>query len=397
MSLKKLLLTLFVPLFALFFVTGNTHARNERGFDDKEIRVGQWGPQTGPAAAWGSVARGSKLLFDMVNDEGGIHGRKIRYFIRDDQYNPSQTVSAVRELVSRQGVFAFVGGVGTAPGLAVQDYLKQNEIIWIGVCTGASAFHGNPWLWNIWPAYFDEGSILAKHAVENEGFTKIAMLYQNDDWGMDAMAGVKARLALHDMELLTAVPVEPTERDLSSQIARLQASGAEAVIAIVAPTQAAISLRTAVSTDFQPQWLHSYNLCDFDLMNHITDGLWAREGVITAAFTDDPHADTPLMNSYREARKKFAPEERWGIFYLAGIVVAEPLVWALEEVGRDLSTEAVRDALNSVTQRQGVGPVLTWTADDHSPPRSLQIWQCGPNGEYNVLQDWVENELEYKQ
>ena len=396
MGLKKTVLALLVALFVLFLFAGNGHARSERGFDDNEIRIGQWGPQTGPAAPWGAVARGSKLVFDVVNDEGGIHGRQVRYFIRDDQYNPSQTMSAVRELVSRRGVFAFVGGVGTAPGLAVQNFLRQNEIIWVGVCSGAAAFHDNPWLWNIWPAYFDEGSILAKHAVENEGFEKIAFLYQNDDWGMDAMAGIKARLELHGLELLEAVPVEPIERDLSSQVARLQASGAEAVIGIVAPTQAAIALRTAVSMGYQPQWLHSYNLCDFDLMNHITEGLWAREGVITAAFTDTPHADTPQMNRYREAQKKYAPEERWGIFYLAGIVVAEPLVWALKEVGPELSTEAVRDALNSVTEFQGVGPVLTWTADDHRPPRSLRIWQCGPNGEFNVIHDWIENELVYE-
>jgi branched-chain amino acid transport system substrate-binding protein len=181
-------------------------------------------------------------------------------------------------------------------------------------------------LWNIWPSYFDDGSLLAKFAVENKGFKKIALFYQNDDWGLDAMAGINKRLQLHNLELVAAIPVEPIERDLSSQIARLQASGAEAVIGIVAPTQAAIALRTAVSVGYQPQWLHSYNLCDFALMNHITDGLWGREGVITSAFTDDPNADTELMKSYREAAKRLAPDERWGIFYMAGIVVAEPLV-----------------------------------------------------------------------
>jgi ABC-type branched-subunit amino acid transport system substrate-binding protein len=391
--MKKLLVVLFVPLLALVLVVDTGHAKKERGFDDKEIRVGQWGPQTGPAAPWGAVARGSKLLFDLVNEEGGIHGRKIRYFIRDDQYNPSQTMAGVRELVDRQGVLAFVGGVGTACGLAVQNYLRQNEIIWIGVCSGARAFQNNPWLWQMWPNYFDEGSILTKHAVENMKFKKVAYMYQNDDWGHDAMAGVKAVLKLNNVELLEAVPVEPTERDLSSQVSRLKASGAEAIIGIMAPTQAAIALRTAVSMDFHPQWLHSYNLCDFALMSHITDGLWASEGVMTAAFTPPIDADTPLMNKYREATKRLAPDERWGIFYLAGVVVAEPLVWALEAVGPDLSREAVRDALNSITQRQGVGPVLTWTKDNHLPPRQLQVWQCGPKGETIVVQDWIENTL----
>lgn len=394
MDVKKLLTVLLIPLIALFFLVDQGYAKRNPGFDDKEIRVGQWGPQTGPAAPWGAVARGSKLLFDLVNEEGGIHGRQVRYFIRDDQYNPSQTMAGVRELVDRYGVFAFVGGVGTACGLAVQNYLRQNEIIWIGVCSGARAFENNPWLWQMWPAYFDEGAILTKHAVENMGFTKIAYLYQNDDWGADAMEGVKAVLKANNLELLAAVPVEPIERDLSSQIARIQATGAEAVVGIMAPTQAAIALRTAVSVGFRPQWLHSYNLCDFALMSHITDGLWASEGVMTAAFTPPIDSDTPLMNKYREAAARLAPEERWGIFYLAGVCVGEPLVWALEDVGRDLSKQAVVDALNSITERQGVGPIIIWTKESHHPPRQLQVWQCGPNGETIVVQDWIENDLE---
>ena len=365
------------------------------GFDDKEIRIGQWGPQTGPAAPWGAVARGSKLLFDMVNDEGGISGRKIRYFIRDDQYNPSQTMAGVRDLVDRQGVFAFVGGVGTAPGVAVQRYLQQNKIIWVGVCSGAKSFHvpHNPYLWNMWPAYDDDGSVIAKFAVEKKKYKKIGMLYQNDDYGLDSMAGVKLRLKKYNMELVAAVPVEPIERDLTSQIARLKASGAEAVIGYVAPTQAAIALRNAVSVDFHPQWLHSYNLTDYALMNHITDGLWSKEGVMTSAFTEDPFANTPLLNKYRAAVKKLAPQERWAIFYMAGIIVGEPLVYALKKVGRNLSTEAVKNELDKITDFQGIGPKLTWRANNHRPPRAIRIWQCGPKGEAIVLQDWTENEL----
>ena len=147
------------------------------GFDDKEIRIAQWGPQTGPAAPWGSVARGSGLLFNVVNEQGGIHGRMIKYFIRDDQYNPSQTMAAVRDLVDRQGVFAFVGGVGTAPGLAVRDYLRQKKIIWTAVCTGAKGFYEphNPYFWGMWVLYEDDGSIIAKFLVEKKKFKKITL------------------------------------------------------------------------------------------------------------------------------------------------------------------------------------------------------------------------------
>jgi len=111
MGTKRWFVTL-IALAAILMWAGMSAAANPPGFDDNEIRIGQWGPQTGPAAPWGSVARGSKLLFDIVNEEGGINGRKIKYFIRDDMYNPAQTSAVVKELVERQGVFAFVGGVG---------------------------------------------------------------------------------------------------------------------------------------------------------------------------------------------------------------------------------------------------------------------------------------------
>ena len=128
-------------------------------------------------------------------------------------------------------------------------------------------------------------------------------------------------------------------------------------------------------------------------MNKITDGLWAKEGVITSAFTQGPGADTPLLNKYREAAKRLAPTERWGIFYIAGFAVAEPLVEALKMVGRDLSTKAVQDALNSFKGLQGIGPKVTWTATNHNAPKQFQIWQCSPEGKEIILQDWTENEL----
>ena len=116
MMFRKNVLISLIAVLAVLLIANAAPAANPAGFDDNEIRIGQWGPQTGPAAPWGSVARGSKLLFDVVNEEGGINGRKIKYFIRDDQYNPAQTVGVVKELVERQGVFAFVGGVSAAGG-----------------------------------------------------------------------------------------------------------------------------------------------------------------------------------------------------------------------------------------------------------------------------------------
>jgi ABC-type branched-subunit amino acid transport system substrate-binding protein len=395
MDRKKILMVMLVSVFAVFMFAYTGQAAQERGFDDKEIRVGQWGPQTGPAAPWGAVARGSKLVFDMVNEEGGIHGRQIKYFIRDDQYNPSQTVAGVRELVERHGIFAFVGGVGTACCQSVLSYLLENKIIWISPCSGATSFYKpfNPYLWNMWPSYENDASIIAKFAIEKKKYKKIAMFYLNDDYGLVALDSVKYRLSKNKMELVAAIPVESTERDLSSQIQKLKASGAEAVIGFVPPTQAAIALRTSISLGFKTQWMHSYNLSDYELMNKITDGLWAKEGVITSAFTQEPFAKNALTKKYTEAVKRLAPTERWGIFYMAGVVVAEPLVFVLKKVGRNLSTEAVKNELDKLTNFQGVGPKVTWRANNHLAPKAVQIWQCGPKGEIVLLQKWTENEI----
>ncbi len=312
MMIRMKVLMSTIAVLAVLSVSGIAQAAAPAGFDDNEIRIAQWGPQTGPAAPWGSVARGSKLLFDVVNEEGGIHGRKIKYFIRDDQYNPAQTAAGVKELVERQGIFAFVGGVSAAGGLAVKDFLAQNKVIWVGPATSVKeyVFPVQPYLFSVYPLYEDEASVLTKYIVENLKMKKIGILYQNDAYGKNGFDGCKQRLAAYKMSLAAEIPVEPTEKDLASQILRLKNSGAEAVLMYVGPTTAVIALKTAATVGYKPQWVSSNTLSDYPLMFKITGGLW--EGVITGNFGETPDSKNPLMVKYKEAAKRLAPEERWG-------------------------------------------------------------------------------------
>jgi branched-chain amino acid transport system substrate-binding protein len=389
---KKVLISL-IAVLAVLSIANATPAATPAGFDDNEIRIGQWGPQTGPAAPWGSVARGSKLLFDIVNEEGGINGRKIKYFIRDDMYNPAQTVGVVKELVERQGVFAFVGGVGSAGGLAVKDYLAQNKVIWVGPATAVKeyVFPVQPYLYSVYPLYEDEASVLTKYIVETLKIKKIGILYQNDSFGKNGLDGCKQRLATYKMSLIAEIPIEPTEKDLGSQILRLKSSGAEAVLMYVNPTTAVISLKTAANVGFKPQWVSSNTLSDYPLMHKISGGLW--EGVITGGFGEVPDSKNPLMGKYREAAKRLTPEERWGTFYYAGILFADPIVEALKKAGRNLSTEAVMKALNAIKDYQTIGPKITWTEKQHQGSDSVVIQKCGPNASYIELQGWTTNDL----
>ena len=392
MSGRKLFVALLAALVSLT-IAGFASAANPPGFDDNEIRIGQWGPQTGPAAPWGSVARGSKLLFDIINEEGGIHGRKIKYFLRDDMYNPAQTAAVVKELVERQGVFAFVGGVGAACGMAVKDYLNKNKIIWVGPSAAYRDYVEplDPYLFAVYPLYNDEASILTKYIVEVLKSKKIAMLYQNDAYGKDGLEGAKQRLDTYKMKLLAEIPVEPTEKDLGSQILRLKNSGADTVLMFVGPTTAVIALKTSANVGFKPQWVSSDTLSDYPLMYKITGGLW--EGVITGAFGEVPTSNSKLMVKYREASKRLTPQERWGTFYLAGILFADPIVEALQKVGRNLSTEAALKALNSIRSYRTIGPEINWTEKEHQGTDSIMIQKCGPNASYIDMQEWTKNDL----
>ncbi|MGV8081265.1 MAG: ABC transporter substrate-binding protein [Syntrophales bacterium] len=363
------------------------------GFDDKEIRIAQWGPQTGPAAPWGNVARGSRLLFNLVNEEGGIHGRKIKYFIRDDQYNPAQTVAVVKDVVEREGIFAFVGGTSGASGLAVKNYLAANKVIWVSPATSIKEYvmPVNPYIFATMPLYDDEASILTRYVVEKLKMKKIGILYQNDPYGKNGLEGVRQRLTHLKMKPAAEVSVEAGEKDLASQIMKFKNAGAEAVYLQVNPTSAVIALKTAAAVGFKPQWVASSTLSDYALMHKITGGLW--EGVITGAFTEPVDSAQPLMVKYREAAKRLDPKERWALFYLGGIVFGEPLVDALKRAGKNLSTAAVLNALNSTRNFKGVGPTITWTKSQHQGTDSIQVWQCGPKGGLKVLQGWTANDL----
>ncbi|MBU1184679.1 MAG: ABC transporter substrate-binding protein, partial [Proteobacteria bacterium] len=314
-------------------------------------------------------------------------------FIRDDMYNPAQTAAVVKELVERQGMFAFVGGVGSATGMAVKDYLAANKILWIGPAAADKDFviPLDPYLFASYPLYKDEGSILTQYIVDKLMMKKIGILYQNDAYGKDGLEGVKDRLATYKMSLVAEIPVEPTEKDLASQVLRLKNSGAEAVLMYVNPTIAVITLKTSATVGFKPQWVSANTLSDYPLMFKISGGLW--EGVITGALAEVPDSKSPLMVKYREAAKRLAPEERWGVFYYAGIIFADPLVEALKRVGRNLSTEAVMKALNSTKDHQTMGPKVTWTEKQHQGTDSVMIHKCGPNASYILLQDWTTNDL----
>lgn len=371
--------------------------KQQRGVTDTEIVIGQWGPQTGPAALWGAVARGTDCYFKMINDEGGIHGRKIRYIYRDDAYQPPKTKAVVKEMLENEGVFAFVGGVGTAPGMAVKDYILQNEVPWVSPASGAThwAYPPTKFIFAVYPLYFDEAAILVDYAVNTLKKTKIAIIYQNDDYGKGGYIGGKMALEKHGLDFVATATTQIMDTDLSSHVLKLKEAGAEVVIMYLLPKQAAITLGTAAKLGFKPQWMTTSTLSDMSLMFEITKGLW--KDVIFANFAEMPNSDSELMQKYREAWKKYAPNEKWGTFFVAGFLFAEPLVEGLKRAGRDLTVESFIQAMESLKDWRGIGPRLTFGPNQRQGSRSVFLTRCISGTEAEKLTDWVTSDIDIEE
>lgn len=363
-------------------------AEKVRGVTDTEILIGQWGPQTGPAALWGAVARGTGVLFDLVNEEGGIAGRKIKYFMRDDAYQPSKTKAIAKEFVENLGVFGVASGVGTSTGMAARDYLMENKVPWVGPATGSKHWSDplQKYLFAVYPRYTDEASLLTQYLVEKLGKKKIAFFYQNDDYGKEGLEGALRYANKAGIKLTAEVPVEVTDTDLKSHALKLKESGAEAVILWILPKHAAIILGQAKAAGFEPQWVASSTLSDSHLMYKITKGLW--EGVIYANFLN---IDSPLVKKYLEAQKKFAPNEQYtGIFFLAGFVFVEPMVEGLRRAGKDLTPDTFVKAMETIRNwNDWLGYDCTFTPQDHQGMKSVYIAKCGPEGAAVKISDWL--------
>ena len=157
--------------FLTCFATG---AVAEEGVTDTVIHIGQWGPQTGPAAPWGAVARGTGILFQMINEEGGINGRKIEYHMFDDAYNPAKTKAGVKELQEGVGIFGWASGVGTACGLAVREYLMEKKVPWVGPAAGSLHWISPPqkYLFAVYPLYYSEAQGPHEIRCQNPGKEK---------------------------------------------------------------------------------------------------------------------------------------------------------------------------------------------------------------------------------
>jgi len=388
-------------------------ASAEEGVTDTEIHIGCWGPQSGPAAPWGAVARGADAYFKMINAEGGIHGRKIVFHYFDDGYNPAKTMAGVKQLQEETGMFAYVSSVGTATGLAVKDYLMERKIPMLGPAAGSRHWiePPNKYLFNTYPLYLGDAQVLCRYAVNKLRFKRIAIAYANDDYGKQGLEGAQWQLSKFGMELVEQIPVNVADTDMKPHIMKFRKAKAEAVLLFVNPGQVARLIGTGKAMQFAPQWMTTSTCGDVPLMMAITKGLYS--GTIFASFgMADPgqvgvgnledlnNPSHPLLKKYyNDAFKKFAAkEERWGATFATGIAFAEPLVEALKRSGRDLTREKMVAKMEKLTNFQGINGHINYDAFDAKDPMcrigqtEVFLSQATADAKMEILTSWIETE-----
>ena len=334
-----------------------SHAENkyDPGATDTEIKIGQTMPYSGPLSAYGTIGRSEAAYFKMINDQGGINGRKINFISVDDAFSPPKTVEQIRRLVEQEEVLFIFQSLGTPTNTAIQKYMNAKKIPQILVSTGATKWgdpQNFPWTMGWQPNYQTEAHIYAKYLLQYKPGAKIAVLFQNDDYGKDYLKGIHDGLDKQAEKMVVKeVSYEVTDPTVDSQIVTLKASGADTFFILATPKFAAQAIRKAYDIGWQPMmFINNVSSSVASVLQPA--GLEKSVGLITALYLKDPTdpqwANDPSMKDWLAWMKKYFPDgDVKDIFNVYGYAVARTLVQVLKQCGDDLTRENImRQAAN---------------------------------------------------
>ena len=328
---------------------GSARAENAPGVTDTEIKIGQTMPYSGPASAYGVIGRTEAAYFKMINEQGGIGGRKINFISLDDSYSPPKTVEQVRRLVEDEKVAFLFQTLGTPPNLAIRKYLNDNKVPQLFVSTGASTFADPehfPWTIGFNPNYQTEAHIYGKHILSTKPDAKIGVLYQNDGFGKDYLIGLKDALrADHAAMVVKEVSYETSEPTVDSQVVTLQGSGADVLLIAATPKFAAQAIRKSFDLGWNAvRYVTNVSVSVTTVLKPA--GLDKSKDLITAYYGKDPTdarwKDDPGMKEWAAFVGKYmSPTELKDANAGYAFGAAATMVQVLKQCGADLSRENV--------------------------------------------------------
>ncbi len=366
---------------------GSARAADTPGITDAEIKIGQTMPYSGPASAYGVIGRTEAAYFKMINEQGGINGRKINFISLDDGYSPPKTVEQVRRLVEDEKVAFLFNTLGTPPNAAIRQYLNDNKVPQLFVSTGASMFSDPqhfPWTMGYNPNYQTEARIYGKHILATKQDAKIAVLYQNDGFGKDYLIGLKDVLG-HDHAgmIVKEASYETSEPTVDSQVVTLQGSGADLFLIAATPKFAAQAIRKSADLGWEAvRYITNVSTSIATILKPA--GLDKSKGLITGSYVmdvNDPHwKDDPGLKQWQAFTAKYmSPAEYADANAAYGFGAATTMVEVLKQCGADLSRDNIMKQAASLKDFQvpmlEPGIRLNTSPDNYSPIRQLQLAQ----------------------
>jgi branched-chain amino acid transport system substrate-binding protein len=363
----------------------------DTGATDTEIKIGQTMPFSGPASAYATIGKTQAAYIKMINDQGGINGRKINLIQYDDAYSPPKTVEQVRKLVESDEVLLTFQVLGTPGNSAVQKYLNTKKVPQLLAATGASRFSDPkhyPWTIGFNPNYFVEGRIYGQYIIKNHPNAKIGILYQNDDLGKDYVNGLKAGLGDKAASMIVAeASYEVSDPTIDSQIIKIKDAGADLFFSASTPKQAAQAIKKIAELNWHPVHIMDINSVSVGAVMKPA-GLEASKGVISVGYAKDPldptWKDDPGMKKYFDFMAKYYPDgDKDSYFNVYGYITTQLLVHVLKECGDNLTRENVLDQTTHLKNVQLdltlPGILYNTTPDDYRVNKQLQMMRF--NGE----------------
>lgn len=357
------------------------------GVTDTEVKIGQTMPYSGPASSFAAIGKAMTAYFKKVNAEGGVNGRKINLISLDDGYSPPKAVEQTRRLVEGEEVFAIIGTFGSPTNFAIQKYLNIKKVPGLFLGTGANRISDPatyPWSMGWQPNNHAKGLIYAKYLLKEKPDAKIAVLYQNDDFGRDYVKGFRDGLgAKADTMIVKQLSYEVSDPTIDSQILILQSSGANVLVDIATPKFTAQAIKKMAETKWNA--LHLLSDASGSISSTLVPaGLENSKGVITVAFRKDPNdpiwANDPGMLDYLTFMKQYMPEANPSeTFYIFGYATAQTFVHVLKNCGDQLTRGNLMKQASSIKDLELPillpGITLNTSPNDFTPLSQEQLMQ----------------------
>jgi ABC-type branched-subunit amino acid transport system substrate-binding protein len=374
-----------LALFATVSTTALAQKKYDTGATDTEIKIGNIMPYSGPASAYGVIGKTEQAYFNKINAAGGINGRKINFISYDDGYSPPKTVEQARKLVESDEVLFIFNSLGTPPNSAIHKYMNAKKVPQLFVATGATKWNDPkdfPWTMGWQPNYQSESHIYAKYLLKEKPGAKIAVLYQNDDYGKDYLKGLKDGLGAKAASMIVAEEsYETTEPTIDSHIVKLKSSGADVFFNVTTPKFAAQAIKKAAEIDWKV--LHILNNVSANVGSVMKPaGFDASQGILSANYLKDP-ADSQWDNDAGNKEflaflaKDFPEGDKTNNSVVVGYAVAQTLVQVLKQCGDDLTRESImKQAANLKdfhTEMLLPGITINTSPTDFAPIDQLQL------------------------